>query len=372
MKFKSAQNVLMAAIQTVEGAVATKTTLPILSNILLEAQKGKLIFSSTDLDIGIIYQADADIIEDGTITIPAKRFSDIVKELPEGQISVTVRKNYNMVIDCGSCSFRLIGLPKEEFPAIPKFNNKESVTLEQSLLKKILKKVSFAMSRDETRYVLNGTLFFLKNKILRLVATDGRRLALAEIKTNLNLDKKEVIIPTKTINELNKILKDEGAVTIYFSENQVAFELNNTIIISRLIEGEFPNYEQVIPKEKAKDESEKITIEKSNFLAAIKRASLFTSPDSQSIKIDVFKNKLVISKMTPDIGEVKDEIVMDYKGNELTVGFNPHYLVDVLKVLNEDNVDFELINADKPGVFREKLEGDNGFYVYIVLPMQLA
>ncbi|MBU1087138.1 MAG: DNA polymerase III subunit beta [Candidatus Omnitrophica bacterium] len=372
MKFKSAQNILMSAIQTVEGAVATKTTLPILSNILLEAHNGKLIFSSTDLDIGIIYTADSEIIEDGTITIPAKRFSDIVKELPEGEITVTVRKNYNMIIDCGSCSFRLIGLPKEEFPAIPKFSNKECVVLEQQLLKKILKKVSFAMSRDETRYVLNGTLFYIKNKILRLVATDGRRLALTEIKIPLNVDKKEAIIPIKTINELNKILKDEGEVKIYFSDNQVAFELNNTTIISRLIEGEFPNYEQVIPKEKAKDDTAKIKIEKSKFLAAIKRASLFTSPDSQSIKLDVFKNKLVISKMTPDIGEVKDEISMDYKGNELTVGFNPYYILDVLKNLQEEHVDFELLNAEKPGVFRENLVNENGFYVYIVLPMQLA
>lgn len=371
MKFKAAQNVLMSAIQTVEGAVATKTTLPILSNILLEAHKGKLIFSSTDLDIGIIYHADAEVTEDGTITIPAKRFSDIVKELPEGEIIVTVRKNFNMIIECGSCSFRLIGLPKEEFPAIPKFSNKEYVVLEQQLLKKMLKKVSFAMSRDETRYVLNGTLFYLKNKILRLVATDGRRLALTEIKIPLNVDKQEAIIPIKTINELNKILKDEGEVKIYFSENQVAFELNNTTIISRLIEGEFPNYEQVIPKEKNKEDGEKITIEKNKLFAAIKRASLFTSPDSQSIKLDVFKSKLVISKTTPDIGEVKDEISMDYKGSELTVGFNPYYILDVLKNLQEESINFELSNAERPGVFRENFDNENGIYVYIVLPMQL-
>ena len=228
MKFKSTKDILMNAIQTVEGAVATKTTLPILSNVLIEAGKNELIFNATDLDIGIVFRAKAEIIDEGIITIPAKRFSDIVKELPDGEVSVTVRKNYNMVIDCASCSFRLIGLPKEEFPTIPKFNNKEFIVLEQALFKKLLKKVSFAMSRDETRYVLNGTLFVVKNTTLRLVATDGRRLALAEIKTQTEHDKKEVVIPIKTINELNKILKDEGEIKIIFSDNQVAFELDGT------------------------------------------------------------------------------------------------------------------------------------------------
>jgi len=372
MKFKTSKEILLHAIQTVEGAVPTKTTLPILSNVLIEAQKDKLIFNATDLDIGIIYQTKADIIEEGNITVPAKRFSDIIKELPEGEVIITIRKNYNIIIDSERCSFRLIGLPKEEFPTIPKFQNKEYIELEQGLFKKLLKKVGFAMSRDETRYVLNGTLLILKNKTLKLVATDGRRLALIESKIQQDIDKKEVIIPIKTVNELGKILKEEGQVKIIFSQNQVAFELNGTQIISRLIEGEFPNYEQVVPKEKQKDKQKKIQIEKNLILSAIKRANLFTSPDSQSIKLDIFKNKLVISKMTPDIGEVKEEILMQYEGNELTVGFNPVYLLDVLKVLENEVIEIELIDAEKPGVFKEHAPSEGGFYIYIVLPMQLA
>ncbi|MFH1094085.1 MAG: DNA polymerase III subunit beta [Candidatus Omnitrophota bacterium] len=372
MRFKSTKNILMSAIQTVEGAVATKTTLPILSNVLIEAHKDMIIFNATDLDIGIIYKAKAEVQEEGTITVPAKRFADIIKELPEGDVSINVRKNFNMLIDCAECSFRLIGLPKEEFPNIPKFNNKESIIMDQLLLKKLLKKVSFAMSRDETRYVLNGTMFSFKNKSITLVATDGRRLALTEVKIPIEIDKKEIIIPIKTINELNKILKEDGQVKIIFTDNQVAFEINGTVIISRLIEGEFPNYEQVIPKEKKSEKQEKIRINKNKLLSAIKRASLFTNQDSQSIKIDVFKNKLVVSKMTPDIGEVKEDIVMEYNGNEITVGFNPWYLMDVLKNLKEEIIDFEIINADKPGVFREELVEENGFYVYIVLPMQIV
>lgn len=368
MKFKTTKEILINAMQTVEGAVATKTTLPILSNVLIEAQKDKIIFNATDLDIGVVYQIKTDVQEEGSITVPAKRFADIIRELPEGDVTINVRKNFNMIIDSNRCSFRLIGLPKEEFPTLPKFHNKENIVLNQSLLKNLLKKVSFAMSRDETRYVLNGTLFVFKNKIIRLVATDGRRLTLVESKNINDVEKKEAIIPLKTINELNKILKEEGQIKIIFSENQVVFELDNTIIISRVIEGEFPNYEQVIPKEK----QEKIKIKREDFLSAIKRASLFISPDSQSIKLDVFKNKLVVSKVTPDIGEVKEEIGTEYNGQELTIGFNPNYLIDVLKILQNETIGFEVQDAEKPGVFREEMSEENGFYVYIVLPMQLA
>ncbi len=368
MKIKTTKSVLVDAIQTVEGAVATKTTLPILSNVLIEAQKENIMFNATDLDIGIVYKDKAEIIEEGSITIPAKRFADIIRELPPGEVTINVRKNYNIIIDCESCSFRLIGLPKEEFPTIPKFQNKESIVLKQALLKKILKRVSFAMSKDETRYVLNGTLLMIKKNNLLLVATDGRRLALTENKVKLEMENKEVIIPIKTILELNKILKEEGDVRIVFSDNQVAFELEKTTIISRLIEGEFPNYEQVIPKER----KEKIQIDKEHFLSAIKRASLFTSPDSQAIKLDVFKNKLVISKMTPDVGEAKEEIEIKYDGSELTAGFNPAYMLDVLKILSNETTNIELVDAEKPAVFREQMPEQDGFYVYIVLPMQIA
>ncbi len=372
MKFRSTKEVLQNAVHTVEGAVATKTTLPILSNVLIEAQKDKIVFNATDLDIGIRFQAEGEVTEEGNITVPAKRFSDIIRELPDGEVLITVKKNFNMIIDCQTCSFRLIGLPKEEFPTIPSFSEKPSVVIKQDMLRMMLRRVSFAMSRDETRYVLNGTLFLFTPNFLRLVATDGRRLALAESRTAFDLDKKEIIIPVKTINELNKILDSEGEVKIIFADNQVAFELNGTTIISRLIEGEFPNYEQIIPKEKSKDKQEKVEISKDHFLAAVKRASLFTSPDSQSVKMDIFKNKLVVSKMTPDIGEVKEELETLYSGNELTVGFNPGYLMDVLKNLQQEKVMFELADAEKPGVFREDVAEFNGSYIYIVLPMQLV
>ena len=204
----------------------------------------------------------------------------------------------------------------------------------------------------------------IKPRHITLVATDGRRLAL--IKTNITnpqaIDKK-IIIPTKTVQELLHNLKSEGEVGVVFADNQVMFEFNNTIIISRLIEGEFPNYEQVIPKET----KEHLKLDREKFLWATRRVGLLTTPDSQSIKIDLFKNKMVVSKNTPDLGEAREELDIDYSGRELSVGFNPNYLTDVLKSLDATEVDFELTDAEKPGVIRTK----DGSYLYIVLPMQL-
>ncbi len=227
----------------------------------------------------------------------------------------------------------------------------------------MLSLTNFSMSHDETRYVLNGTLFLFKEKTLTLVATDGRRLAFIKKEfPNIENINKEFIVPFKATLELNRVLKEEGTLRASLASNQVLFELDGTSIISRLIEGEFPNYEQVIPKEA----KEKIKISREDFLQAAKRTGLFTTQDSQSIKLELFKNKMVVSKNSPNIGEAHEEIDIDYKGAELVVGFNPVYLTEVLKVLSLDEIEFELISGDKPGVIRTKE------YLYLVLPMQLA
>jgi DNA polymerase-3 subunit beta len=198
-----------------------------------------------------------------------------------------------------------------------------------------------------------------------MVATDGRRLALVKTDiTNQQAIDKKIIVPAKTIQELLRNLKTEGEVKIVFADNQIMFEFNSTIIVSRLIEGEFPNYEQVIPKEV----KERLKLDREKFLWATKRAGILATADSQAIKIDLFKNKMVVSKNTPDLGEAREEIDINYSGREFSIGFNPNYLTDVLKSLDSDEIDFELSDAEKPGVIRTK----DGSYVYIVLPMQLV
>lgn len=365
MKIKTPKGALFKAIQILQNIVSTKATLPILSNILIETHKNKIHMAATDLDVGMSVDLPLEeITEEGSITVPAKRLLEVIRDLPEADIEITVRKNNSITIEAEKCFFKLMGLPKDEFPKLPKLHDKQSISINQQLLKNMLNLTSFAVSHEETRYILNGVLLAAKGKHIRFVATDGRRLALIEKQLELPSGfKKEAIIPTKAIQELTRNLRDEGLVKIVFGEKQISFQFDNTVLVSRLIEGQFPNYEQVIPKE-AKD---KLVLEREKFLWAAKRAAILTSPDSQSIKLELFKDKLIFSKNSPDMGEAKEEIDIAHKGQEFSVGFNPQYLIDVLKSLKDQNVSLELTGPESPGVIRAQ---DN--YVYIVLPMQLS
>jgi DNA polymerase-3 subunit beta len=363
MKFKTKKQNLINGIQVVQNIVTTKAALPILSNILLEVKEGKLRLIATDLDIGISCVIPVDIQEAGAITLPAKRFSDIIKELPGEDVTISSKKNNLVVIETGSCQFKIMGLPAEEFPKLPEFKDKEVVQLEQENLKRMLTLTAFAVSIDETRYILNGILFKISKNTMELVATDGKRLALIEKKLKQGVEKDiQIIVPLKTIHELNRNLQDEGELSVIVGTNQAMFELGGVIIISRLIEGEFPDYRQVIPA----SSDNKIKIDREEFLLAVKRAALLSTPDYQAVKLEVFKNKLVLSKSTPDIGESHEEVAMEYAGKELVIGFNPTYLIDALKNMSEAAIEFEITDTEKPGVIR--LPG----YVYIVLPMRLG
>lgn len=362
MKFRVEKNSLIVAIQTVQNVITTKSALPILSNILIETQQDGVKLTATDLDIGITCLIPVDVQEQGAVTIPAKRFSDIVKEFPVDLVNITSKKNNLVIIDSDLCQFKIMGLAKEEFPKLPEFKDKKVVKIKQAVLKEMLGLTSFAVSFDETRYILNGILFKINKGVLTLVSTDGKRLAIVERKLEFDpgVDL-NIIVPIKTIHELNRNLKEDGELSLVVGSNQALFDLGVVAMVSRLIEGEFPDYKQVIP---AASEN-KMRIGRSQFLLAIKRAALLATPDYQAVKLEVFKNKLVISKSTPDVGEFHEELGAEYQGKELVIGFNPVYLMDVLKNLNDESIGLELIDGEKPGVIR--IAG----YIYIVLPMRI-
>ncbi|MDD5155410.1 MAG: DNA polymerase III subunit beta [Candidatus Omnitrophica bacterium] len=363
MKFKADKTDLLNGIQTVQNVITTKAALPILSNLLIETCEEGVRLSATDLDIGISCVIPVQTQEAGAITVPAKRFGDIVRELPADTVSINTKKNNSMVVEMESCQFKIMGLPREEFPKLPEFQNKEALKLEQGVLKQMLNLTSFAVSFDETRYILNGILFNINKNNITLVATDGKRLAIADRKIKQGTDKDmRIIVPIKTIHELNRNLKDDTEVSLILGANQVLFDLGQVMIISRLIEGEFPDYRQVIP---ALSES-KVKIEREQFLLAVKRAALLSTPDYQAVKFELFKDRMVVSKSTPDIGESREEVGVEYKGKEMAIGFNPNYLIDVLKNIQNENIEFELTDTEKPGVIR--VDG----YIYIVLPMRLS
>jgi len=362
MIFKTSQENLLAGIQTVQNIVSSKATLPILSNILLEAKGAKLKLNATDLDMGISCEIPVDIMEEGAITIPAKRFGDIVRELPSGDITLSVKKNNQVDIEGKQCRFKLGGLPKDEFPKFPEFKDKEAIQIEQATLKEMLRLTSFAVSHEESRHVLNGILIEISDNTLRIVATDGRRLAKIEKKLP-GIIKKEiaVIVPIKAVQEISRNLQEEGALLLIVGTNQVLFEVNGVLIATRIIEGEFPNYNQVIPKP-AKN---RIKMNTQEVLSSIRRANLLSTPDFQAVKFEIFPNKLVISKSTPDIGESREIIPVEYDGEEMMIGFNPQLLIDFLKNINDEQIHMEILGTDKPAVMRLQ------DYLYLALPMRI-
>ncbi|HTY45220.1 MAG TPA: DNA polymerase III subunit beta [Patescibacteria group bacterium] len=363
MKFKIEKDVLLNGIQTVQNIITPRAVLPILSNILIEVKTDSLRLVATDLDIGITCVIPVNTQEVGGITIPAKRFYDIIRELPSDTVLINTKKNNLVVIETDMCQFKIMGLASEEFPKLPEFKDKEAIRLDQVTLKEMLGLTSFAVSFDESRYILNGILFKINKNTLTLVATDGKRLAIIEKKLKHEVEKDvHIIVPIKTIHELNRNLKDEGEVSLVLGQNQALFDMGNTQVVSRLIEGEFPDYKQVIPQ----SSPNKLGIAREEFLLAVKRAALLSTPDYQAVKLELFKDKLVISKSTPDIGESREEVAVEYRGKEMVIGFNPAYLADVLKNIQTEKVEFELTDSEKPGVIRI-----NG-YTYIVLPMRLG
>ena len=362
MKIKTSKENLLMGIQTVQNIVSTKATLPILSNILLETKKDKLKLNATDLDIGISCEIPVEILVEGGITIPAKRFYDIVREMPAGDIVVFAKKNNQIDIEGVNCRFKLTGLPSEEFPKFPEFKDKEVIQIEQKAFKDMLRLTSFAVSNEESRYVLNGILLEIAETVIRVVATDGRRLAKIEQKMPSSLKKDiAVIIPIKAVQEIMRNLKEEGMVSFVVGTNQILFDIDGILIATRIIEGAFPNYQQVIPKPC----QNRIKISTQELLSSIRRANLLATPDFQAVKFEIFGDKVVVSKSTPDVGESREEIVVEYGGAEMIVGFNPHFFIDFLKNIEEQFIHIELSGSDKPAVMRL------GDYLYLALPMRI-
>lgn len=363
MKVKVLKEDLMKGIGIIQSAVDVRSTLPILSNILMEVEGKSLRLTTTDLNLGISCLLPIEPQEAGAVAVPAKRFGDIVKELSEQEINITAKKNNLVTVETKNCQFKLMGLPKEEFPKLPDFKDKEVIRLGEEGLKKLLNLVVFAASSDETRYILNGVLFKINKDQISLVATDGRRLAVAHKKIqNPVAQPVSMIIPIKTIHELIRNLTEGFELSLILGQNQAMFTLGRVTIVSRLLEGEFPDYQAVVPT----GSENKIKVEREQFLQAVRRAAILSTPDFQAVKLEVFKNRIVVSKSTPDVGESREEVPAEYSGKELVVGFNPAYLIDVLKNLEDDSVNIEVTEADKPAVVRK----DN--YLYIVLPMRLG
>jgi DNA polymerase-3 subunit beta len=364
MKFSVSKEKLLEGLQTVQNVVSTRTTLPILSNVLLHASDGILRLTTTDLDVGVCGSVEAQIEKPGATTLPARRLATIVRELPASDIQVEVDSKNVASIRCGQSFFKILGLPEEEFPPLPRFEDAKEFKLAQKDLRDGLKKTSYAISSDETRYVLNGILFSFKENKLTMVATDGRRLALVDIEVEFPRSHEvEIIIPTKCVTELARLVGEQGDVKMKVGENQVAFEVDGTLLVSKLIEGNYPNYRQVIPAEAR----ERVTLERELFHNAVHRVSLLASDKSNSVKLVFSKNNIEIAANTPDVGEAHESLPVTYKGKDFSIAFNPDFLMAPLRNLTNDEVYLDLIDEMSPGVIKISTP-----FLYVLMPMRIS
>ena len=369
MKLTISKDQLIHGLQAVQNIVSTRTTLPVLSNVLLRGEENRLDLTATDLDVSISSRVEASVEKPGAVTLPAKKLFGIVRELPTPQIELEVDEKNSARIIAGASYYRINGLAAEEFPPFPKFEENRKISIGQDKLKSLLRKTSFAISTDESRFVLNGIYMTLKEHTITLVATDGRRLALAEEEVDMPPSSQgECIVPSKAINELNRLLGAQHDVEIKFTDNQVAFTLQgekgySALITSKLIDGTYPNYRQVIPGEA----KERITLVREELLQALRRAELMTSEKSNSVKLTFTKNKLEITANTPEVGEARETIAINYKGNDIAIAFNPIYMMDPLKNLDTDEIYLELIDELSPGLIKI-----NAPFLYVLMPMRMS
>ncbi len=366
MKITLSQSQFLKHIQMVERAVNDRSTLPILSNVLLQTEGDKLVLTATDLDVGIQCRFPIEgSSSDGAVTLPAKRLATIIRELPNSEVTLEAKKNHTATLNCGTSSFRIPGLPADDFPSLPIQENVKGIELSEKQLKTLITRTAYAMSMEETRFVLNGALLKAVGNQLTLVATDGRRLAVASSTLDTEVGQPlDVIIPAKTIRELGRLLKDseeDRVAIITLEDHQVMFRFSGVTMMTRLIEGQFPNYERVIPP-KSED---KLVCARGVLVNAVRRASLMTTATSQAVVFELTPNQLVVFKESPEVGSAREELEVEYSGEAVTIAFNPDFWLEAFKVINDEQVVIEFSGADKPAVIRKPE------FVYIVLPMKI-
>ena len=364
MKFTVSRDAILNALGKGLSIVSTNASLQILQNVRIQVENGKLWLMTTDLEVSVRAEMDAEVAQPGATTLPAKKIFSIFKELTAPEIEIDVDERYAATIRSGNSNFRVVGMAPEEFPPMPSFDPARSFSLDQGVFKNMLRKTCYAASSDESRHILNGNLLSFKDNRLTVVATDGRRLAMVESEVEIPQDAEaELVVPTKTVNELIRVLGDEGPLKIRASQNQVAFELPDLQVVSKLVDGKFPVFRQVIPQ----SSSERVEIEREAFLATVRRAALMTSDHSRVIKLVFSKNKLEIISSAQDIGEAKERLPVKYAGKEITISFDPGFLMDCLRALNQANVYLEFSDELSPGV----VKCDEPF-LYVIMPMRTA
>ncbi|MCK4668340.1 DNA polymerase III subunit beta [Candidatus Dependentiae bacterium] len=370
MKFTVDKEIFSKAMHQLSGVILQKSTISILFNALLEAYDNKLKITTTDLEITLIKEIPADIIEEGSIALPAKKLYDISKNIPVDEIEFTQVDTKNVQIKGGNLTYKLNGQLKDEFPQTPNYDIEKNIEIPQGEMKKMIAKTIFSVSTDETRFTLMGIYLCSEGGYLTFVSTDGHRLSFAQSNEKLKIDlEKSMIVPYKTFSNLKDLLEDSEdkvvQINLTTKDNQILFTLENSTLISRLITGEYPNYKSVIPESFDLD----IIINTSSLFDATQRVALMADSKRNSIKYEFQDDELIVNTITPEVGEGKEVLSLEYKGDELNLLFNSRYITDILKNIETETVLLKVINSTSPIVFMPN--PDEGKYKFVLMPMRL-
>lgn len=368
MKVRVNQEKLSKLLSLVTGVVPTTSSIPVLSNLLLETEGDKIKISATDLDISVISLLECEVSKQGSITVAARRVQEIVRELPGDEVDLEA-DGTRITITSGRANFKVMGMEKDQFPKIADLEREERITLSSEALDKMIRRSVYSVAKDDTRPVLSGVLWELSSDGIAMVGTDGHRLARMAISGDFGIKAEMgVIIPPKALNQVLRLLAGEEQVGISIDKAFVGFFVGDTIVYTRRIEGTFPNYKQVIPK----NNENVLVADRDDLMSAARRVSLLADSKTHKIKMNLSKDRIKLTASTPDLGEAEEEIPATYTGEDMVIGYNASYIVDVLKNAESDDIRFELGTAVGASILKPATEPDEESYVCLVMPLRLA
>jgi DNA polymerase-3 subunit beta len=368
MRFTISREKLQEGLAAVTASIPAKTTLPVLANILIEATDKGIRLSGTDLDIAVTTEVAADVETTGATTVPAKKLSEIARELPPAPVRIAAAGEQRVSLDCGRSHFKILGLPRDEFPAFPNVSFKESWRIRSGDLQKLITHTSFAVSTEESRPILNGVLWELRPEMMRMVATNGHRLAKMDtpIKSG-GAPSSDLIVPAKALEQIRRLFPEDEELEIAKGDNHLGFRSPFTAVFTRLIEGPYPPYDQVLPK----DNNRVAIADRTALTSALRRMSIIASDQTHRIRLSFNAGMLKFSVQTPDLGEAADELAVRYTGDALDIGFNANYLLEILRFIPTDEVRLTFKAPERAATIEPEGWADPASYLCLVMPLRL-
>lgn len=368
MRFTITREKLQEGLSAVASVIPAKTTLPVLANLLIETTERGIRLASTDLDIGVSTEVNAEVEAPGAMTIPAKKLAEIARELPPAPVKFAAQGEQRVTLECGRSRFKLLGLPKTEFPASPGIRFDEAWRIPSGELQKLISHVAFAASTEESRPILNGVLWELRPDAMRMVATNGHRLAKMDRPAVGRGDSFDLIVPPKALEQIRRLFPAEEDLEIARGDNHIAFRSPFTSVYSRLIEGPYPNYDQVIPR----DNDRVAYIDKVSFASALKRMSVVASDQTHRIRLSFNAGMVKFSVSTPDLGEAQDELPARFTGDPLDIGFNAAYLLEILRYMPTDEIKLTFKAPERAATIEPEGWNEPGAYLTLLMPLRLV